>query len=122
MVWIENLNKEKQKMKKVAGTDEYKNFECQQYMKSMRSDHARLLFRIRARISGVKEHRKFEFNEDDMMCRVCGEGTETLHHILSRCQNLCEPVVMEGDEYSTDTQTLEMVAARMAEFLGKVDV
>ena len=122
MVWIENLNKEKQKMKKVAGTDEYKNFECQQYMKSMRSDHARLLFRIRARISGVKEHRKFEFNEDNMMCRVCGEGTETLHHVLSRCQNLCKPVVMEGDEYSTDTQTLEMVAARMAEFLGKVDV
>jgi hypothetical protein len=119
--FLEKLNEEKQKMKKVAATDAYENLECQEYLKKMKSERARLLFRIRSRISLVKEHRQFEFGDDNMKCRVCDSEPETLHHVLCRCGTLSEPAVCEGDEYSSDIKTLETVAARMAEFVEKVD-
>ena len=77
--------------------------------------------RVVSSASTVKEHRRFEFDNDNMKCRICDGEPETLVHVLCRCGTLCEPAVCEGDEYSSDMKTLEMVAARMSEFVEKVD-
>ena len=118
---LQDLNEEKLTMKKVSKTKAYEKMKCQEYLKKMRSDQARLVFRVRSRMTLVKEHRKYEFAESNMQCRLCDCESETLEHILHECASLSEPLVDVGAEYSGDIRTLEMVAARMREFGEKVD-
>ena len=119
---LKKLNEEKLKMKKVSNTGVYTNLKCQEYLTELKSDLARHLFRVRAKISFVKEHKNYEFAADNMQCRVCGCGPETLEHVLCKCSILHRPVVGAGDEYSSNIKILEMVAIRMMEFCENVDI
>ena len=117
-----DLNAEKANMKKVSSTADYESLESQEYLTKMKPEHSRILFRVRSRMTLVKEHRLFEFGEENMICRLCQREPETLGHIMNQCASLRQPVVAEGDEYSTDMRTLELVARRMVEFGEKLDV
>ena len=117
---LQDLNEERLTMKKVSKTKAKENMNCREYLKKMRSDQARLVFRVRSRMTLVKEHRKYDFKEDNMQCRLCDMEPETLEHVMHECPGLREKPVDAGTEYSEDLKTLEMVAARLAEFGEKV--
>lgn len=119
--WLGELNEEKNSMKKMAEMDRYERLMCQEYLLKMRSGHARLLFRVRGQITTIKDHRRYEFSEGDMLCRLCKKEAETFEHVGSRCSLVRSPAVHAGDEYSEDLAILESVAARVKEFLEKVD-
>ena len=119
---LEDLNAEKAKMKKTSEIEPYDSLRCQAYIRCMKPDRARLLFRIRGKITTIKEHRQYEFSNDDMVCRACGIGEETLHHVLCGCGSLCSTVVEEGAELSDELEILETVVDRVKEFVDKVDM
>ena len=71
-------------------------------------------------MSIVKEHRQYEYGEDDMLCRLCDCERETLGHVF-QCKEMNSPMVNEGDEYSEDMDKLEAVAVRMCDFGAQVE-
>ena len=119
--WLFKLNEEKSRKKKITEMNQYEELKCRQYLIKLRSDRARLLFRIRGKITKIKEHRQYEYSEDNMDCRLCGVAEETLNHVICGCGLLDSPVAREGGEQSEELEVLESVVARVKEFLDKVD-
>ena len=56
---VAELNEEKSRMKKIAEMNQYDTLQRQNYTHKMKSEHARLLFRIRGRITTIKDHRRY---------------------------------------------------------------
>ena len=117
---LQDLNEEKMSKKKVAATKIYESMEGEEYLTTLKPEHARILFRVRSGMSIVKEHRQYEYGEDDMLCRLCDCERETLGHVF-QCKEMNSPMVNEGDEYSEDMDKLEAVAVRMCDFGAQVD-
>lgn len=60
----------------------HNKFEAQKYITHMHPTSAKIIFKCREKTLKIKEHMKFKF--DDMSCRWCGVGEETLSHVSSR--------------------------------------
>ena len=77
---------------------------------------ARLYFSIRCGTLDIKTLRKYQYDENDTCCRLCGKGPETLGHIISSCVKITRNNVV-SDIYSLARTDVETVVARVKLFL-----
>ena len=113
------LNTDKNSKSKSSEYPDANELRCQSYFSELNREHACMLFRVRSRVLDVKEFRSFQYDEEDISCRVCGGCSETLSHVLSECPALSSEKCAAGDEYTDNVSKLESVAARAKEFVSK---
>ena len=88
----------------------------QDYFLHLRPADARLLFSIRCGTLDLKMLRRYQYDDGDCLCRLCGKEEETVFHIVNRCEMITRTVII-SDIYSTSKDDVEAVVARVKEFL-----
>ena len=75
---------------------------------------ARLLFSVRSGTLDLKTLRKYNYEEADVLCRLCGKEEETADHIICMMVTRTEIIY---DVYSLEREHVEIVVARIKMFL-----
>ena len=97
----------------------YKEFETQNYIKTMSPRTAKTVFKCRSKTLNIKDHMKFSHN--DTLCRWCGMSDETLDHVIN-CGEETKLVDTEENLNLLNHKEIEKIAWRVDEFLSKVDI
>ena len=117
------LNDLKEELKTFSKTKDFpppKTLATQKYFLKLKIEHASLLFRVRSKIFDIKQWHLYKY-ANNLNCRVCNQGEETLEHILVGCSGLAAgPVPGVEDVYSDDMAVVEMLVARIKEFDERV--
>ena len=92
----------------------------QDYLLYLRPADARLYFSIRCGTLDIKSLRKYQYDDNDTVCRLCGNGTETLGHIINYCDKIPRTEIV-SDIYSLIRVDVEIVVARVKLFLTLAD-
>ena len=101
---------------------EYSSFQLQPYLTKLYPNHARTIFKCRAKCLKIKTHRPYQFS--NQVCRWCNLEEESLIHILN-CgwEEKMEPMDIEniGDINWSQEAKLVSFATRVNHFLDLVD-
>ena len=89
----------------------------QNYFLYLRPADARLFFSIRCGTLDLKMLRRYQYDDGDCFCRLCGKEEETVLHIVNVCEMVTRTVAV-SDVFSTDRKDVEVVIARVKEFLN----
>ena len=88
----------------------------QNYFLYLRPADARLLFSIRCGTLDLKMLRRYQYDDGDCLCRLCGIGEETVVHIVNVCEMITRTVII-SDVFSVIREDVEAVVGRVKEFL-----
>ena len=80
---------------------------------------ARLLFSIRCGTLDLKTLRKYNYEDGDVLCRLCQRGNETVEHIVNHCEEI-ERTVSVPDVFSLIREDIEAVLNRVKIFVKLV--
>ena len=67
----------------------------------------------------IKERRRYKYG-DDVLCRLCNEGIESINHVINECTEISRTRTID-DAFSTSEEDTRDIAARFVEFSVKVD-
>ena len=93
---------------KTSKLPKYPSFSQQEYFQKLSPKRARIYFQLRAGVYDVKVNRKYMYNDD--ICRLCGNGQESIDHIINHCTQIKRATGPLDCIYSTsDSETLELL-------------
>ena len=78
---LNNLRNQCSQLKKVTNIDQYQKLKRQEYLDKLPPDAARIFFQLKVGIYDLKSFRPFQY--DDITCRLCKKGEETLDHVVN---------------------------------------
>ena len=113
---LNELNTELKEIKYARNLTPYDQLIAQPYLKTMRPMQARIIFQIRTHVIDLKGVRKYQY--DDTVCRLCGETTEDIHHVMNQCTMVTR--TYQIDPLSNDECEMEETARRYKDFSDKV--
>ena len=93
-----------------------KNLRIQDYFMYLKPADARLLFSVRSGTLDLKTLRKYNYEEANVLCRLCGKEEETVDHIINICVMVTRTEIIY-DVYSLEREHIEIVVARIKMFL-----
>ena len=112
---LKGLNDELCQQSKTAHLPPFQCFKSQEYFNFLSAADSRLFFAIRSGTVDIKSLRKFNYDDGDTLCRLCGGADETLEHIVNQCGmvNRCYEI---EDIFSVDKDNVLEVVSRLKEF------
>ena len=95
----------------------------QDYLKKLYPSHAKIILKARCKTLDIKTHNSYKFDEDDVICRMCGLHEETLEHIVNCGRDEILQVNIEEIDLSDDLSVVEVsrYAGRIIDFLEHVE-
>ena len=97
----------------------YKRLEAQNYLTSLGSSEARIIFKVRVRMLDLKTNfkRKYELN---LSCPFCLEGEESIDHIFTCNKGLLRPDKLENITFTEINKTDNMRLLKdVAKFINR---
>ena len=85
----------------------YKRLEAQNYLTSLGSSEARIIFKVRVRMLDLKPNFKRKY-ELDLSCPFCLEGEESIDHIFTCNKGLLRPDKLENIAFTEINKTDNM--------------
>ena len=82
---LADLNLENSLKSKTSHHPERSSLQLQDYFLYLRPSDARLYFSVRCGTYDLKTLRKYNYEDGDVMCRLCSVEEETVEHIVNRC-------------------------------------
>ena len=113
---LEQLNNENSTKSKTSHHPACTVLRLQPYFEYLRPSDSRLLFAIRSGTLDIKTLRKYKYDADDVLCRLCQNENESVEHIVNRCAAIYRTCDIE-DVYTTEKDTVILVVSRMKEFI-----
>ena len=92
------------------------DMQTQDYFLYLYPADARLLFSIRCGTLDLKTLRKYNYEDGDVLCRLCQRGNETVEHIVNHCEEI-ERTVSVPDVFSLIREDIEAVLNRVKIFV-----
>ena len=90
-------------------------------MEDLSREKASIIFKARTRMIDIKNNFRNKYN--DLICRACGETTETQEHVLEGCPAI-HPTehtkVRHQDLFSGEPEELKDTAKKIREVLDKI--
>ena len=119
----EKLKNECSNLQKTADLTYDEMLQTQQYLKEMYPEQARLILQARSRTLDIKTNNAFKFQEDDMLCRKCGQEIEELEHIVNcgHAEKISLHINLEEDSTELLITELRRTANRIQQFYGDVE-
>ena len=114
---LEELLNQKSKLKKGSLIDEGEELSTKTYFEDLNANEARSYFKIRAEVSDIKTFRRYQYDDD--ICRLCGNETEDLDHIVNRCSQI--PRCGVQDLKSEDIDNVKAIVRRIMYFQDMAD-
>ena len=85
---LKQLNDENSCKSKTSHLPPYSALVPQSYLEFLRPADARLFFAIRSGTLDIKTTRKYNYDDGDVLCRLCGQDEETVEHIVNSCPDV----------------------------------
>ena len=108
--------------KSKTGNVVYSSFQLQPYLTNLYPNHAKTIFKCRAKCLKIKTHRPYQFS--NKVCRWCNLEEESLAHILNcgweEKVELMDIEKLEDIDYSEQAK-LVSISTRVNHFLDMVD-
>ena len=82
---LKGLNYELSQQSKTAHLPPFRRFESQDYFNFLSAADSRLFFAVRSGTVDIKTLRRYNYDEGDVLCRLCEGADETLEHIINQC-------------------------------------
>ena len=109
------LNSENSQKSKTGILPPYNSLKAQAYFEYLCPADARLMFSVRGGTLDIKSHRKYNYEDGDTLCRLCGEEDETIGHIVNSCSMITRNDHVT-DCYSVLKDDITRVLFRVKEF------
>ena len=113
---LEELNKENSTKSRTCHHPARTVLKHQTYFEYLRPSDSRLLFAIRSGTLDIKTFRKYSYDVDDVMCRLCHNDEESIDHIVNKCEAITRTCNIP-DVYSIEKDVVETVVKRVKEFI-----
>ena len=110
------LNLENSEKKKTSHLSPYTELLPQKYFEFLSPADSRLFFSVRSGTLDIKSLRKYNYSEEDTLCRLCGFGEETIEHIVNDCVDLPKADNVE-DVFSLERESVQIVVRRVKNFI-----
>ena len=112
---LNHLNAENLCKSKTSNLPAYSSLIPQSYFEFLRPADARLFFAMRSGTLDIKTMRRYNYEDGDVLCRLCGKDEETLGHIVNNCQFVSRSYHME-DILSVVKEDVVEVVSRVKQF------
>ena len=106
---LEYLNQENSLKSKTSHHPNRKNLQTQDYFMYLKPADARLLFSVRCGTLDLKTLRKYNYEDADVLCRLCGKEEERVEHIVNKCVIVTRTEIIR--------EHIKIVVARIKMFL-----
>ena len=116
---LEDLHNQKSRLKKGSIINRYQELSTKKYFEELNASDARTFFKIRAEVYDIKTFRKYQYDDD--VCRLCGNGSEDLDHIINRCKEIPRHGSHQIEEGSEDIDNVKIIIRRVNYFQDMVD-
>ena len=117
---LNELNMENSCKSRTSQLSPYESLKPQSYLESLRPADARLFFAMRSGTLDIKTMRKYNYDEGDLQCRLCGTEEETLDHIVNVCCGISRNCHVK-DILSGQKEEIVEVVSRVKEFKRLAD-
>ena len=112
---LNELNVENSCKSKTSQLSPYTSLKPQHYLESLCPSDARLFFSMRTGTLDIKTMRKYNYEDGDVLCRLCGNEEETLDHIVNECPSISRNCQVK-DILSGQKEEIADVLSRVKEF------
>ena len=117
---LECLNKENTTKSKTAHHPAPCVLNHQSYFDYLKPSESRLFFAIRSGTLDIKTFRKYNYEVDDVSCRLCQKEEESVEHIVNnRCEAISRTSSSNIDIHSMEKEVVKMIVDRMKEFIKR---
>ena len=108
-------NIEMSQQSKTSHLPPFQCFKTQDYFNFLSTADARLFFAVRSGTVDIKSLRKYNYDDGDTLCRLCGGADETLEHIINQCDMVNRSNIIE-DIFSVKKDSAMEVISRLKHF------
>ena len=99
----------------------YKRLEAQNYLTSLSSSEALIIFKVRVRMLNLKTNFKRKY-ELDLSCPFCLEGEESIDHIFTCNKGLLRPDKLENFAFTDNMRFLKDIAKFITRYKKFCDI
>ena len=117
---IDYLNNENSLKSKTSHHPRRTTLQTQEYFDYLCPADARLLFSIRSGTLDLKTLRRYRYDSEDTLCRLCEKEDETVDHIVNRCMELDRRTNIT-DVNSILREDIQEVVGRVKAFVTRID-
>ena len=113
---LKYLNDENLQKTKTCHLSPYTALQPQKYFEYLKPADSRLYFSIRSGTLDIKAYRKYNYNDGDTICRLCGDADETVEHIVNQCKDIPRSRTV-GNIFTDRKDDVEVVVSRVKDFI-----